>query len=464
MKLKKNSLITKVWLYLIIFSVTILAILWLFQVCFLDTYYEHVKIKDMDKIANKILNYYNKDNFDEILDSISFNRGVCIEIINNMDQVYSQSDISRGCIKENDNLVIQNYKDHFMRSNNSIMSYKIKNPRFNNKILFYGIRLDQNNYVFMNTSLEPLGWATNILQSQLVYITLIVLILSFLIAYFISKKISSPIIKINNAAKKMAKGEYDVVFDTKEAIEELNELSNTLSNTCEELSKTDELRKELLANVSHDLKTPLTMIKAYAEMVRDISYKDKIKRQNDLNIIIDEVDRLTYLVNDILDFSKMQSDVMKLNYECFDLNLLIINIINRFKSLDKYSEYHFTYQYNKEMKIEADKKRIEQVIYNLINNAINYSNKKKKIVINIVEDTDKYKVEIISSSFIKEEELKLIWDKYYRIDKKHKRTDIGTGLGLSIVKSILELHHFNYGVTSSKKLGTNFYFEIKIQK
>lgn len=461
MKLKKNSLITKIWIYLIIFSITILAILWLFQVCFFDSYYEHVKTKDMDEIAVKISQNYKNEHFDDILDDISFNRGVCIEILSNDNSIYTHNDLSKGCIKDNDNPVILNYKKNFIRSNKESVSYKVTNPKFKNKILFYAMKLDNNNYLFINTSIEPLGWATNILQSQLVYITLIVLILSFVIAYFISKKISNPIIKINNAARVMAKGEYDVVFDTKETIAELNELSSTLENTCNELAKTDELRKELLANVSHDLKTPLTMIKAYAEMIRDITYKNKVKRNENLNIIIDEVDRLTYLVNDILDFSKMQSEVINLNYTEFDLNLVIKNVINKFKSLNKYDCYNFIYTGKNKIIIEADKKRIEQVIYNLLSNAINYSDSKKEIKINIIEENDKYKIEIINWSFIKKEELKFIWDKYYRTDKNHKRNIIGTGLGLSIVKSILELHKFNYGVTSSKKDGTNFYFEIK---
>lgn len=461
MKLKKNSLITKIWIYLIIFSITILAILWLFQVCFFDSYYEHVKTKDMDEIATKISQNYKNEHFDDILDDISFNRGVCIEILSNDNSIYIHNDLSKGCIKDNDNPVISNYKKNFIRSNEESVSYKVTNPKFKNKILFYAMKLDDNNYLFINTSIEPLGWATNILQSQLVYITLIVLILSFVIAYFISKKISTPIIKINNAARIMSKGEYDVVFDTNETIDELNELSNTLENTCNELAKTDELRKELLANVSHDLKTPLTMIKAYAEMIRDITYKNKEKRNENLNTIIDEVDRLTYLVNDILDFSKMQSEVITLNYTEFDLNLVINNVINKFKALNKYNHYNFIYTGKNKIIVEADKKRIEQVIYNLLSNAINYSETKKEIKINVIEENDEYKIEVINWSFIKKEELKFIWDKYYRTDKNHKRNTVGTGLGLSIVKSILELHKFNYGVTSSKKDGTNFYFEIK---
>lgn len=458
MKLKKNSLITNIWLYLIIFSVTILAILWLFQVCFFDLYYEHIKIKDMDKIAAKIKNNYESNNFNDILENISFDRGVCIELITNDNELYSHNDISNGCLHETNNLMINNYKKNFIINNKNTISYKIINPKFKNKILFYGMKLNNNSFLFINTSLQPMGWITNILRGQLIYVIFIVLILSFIITYFISRKISNPIIKINNAAKKMSKGEYDVVFNTKESIEELNELSATLSNTCDELSKTDELRRELLANVSHDLKTPLTMIKAYAEMIKDISYKDKKKRENDLKIIIDEVDKLTYLVNDILDFSKMQSDVMKLNYEKFDLNELIEQIINKFTALNEYNSYKFIYEKTENLNIYADKKRIEQVIYNLLTNAINYSEKSKTINVILSRNNNKCKLEIINKAYIKDTELKLIWDKYYKIDKTHKRDSFGSGIGLSIVKMILEKHKFEYGVTSFKNTGTNFYF------
>ena len=215
-----------------------------------------------------------------------------------------------------------------------------------------------------------------------------------------------------------------------------------------------------MANVSHDLKTPLTMIKAYAEMVRDITYNNKEKREENLNTIIAETDRLALLVNDILDLSAVQSENTTLKIEKIDLIQLINQVIERFKILSEQENYQFLFTHPDEAIIKADKKRIYQVIYNLINNAINYTGNDKKVYINIINEKHKYRIEIKDTGKgIKQEDLKHIWDKYYHSEKKHKRNSYGTGLGLSIVKSILQMHSYKYGVTSSNE-GSNFYFEI----
>ena len=323
------------------------------------------------------------------------------------------------------------------------------------------MKLDNNIYAFINASLVPVDSTVSILKSQLVYVILLVLILSFIIGYFISKKISNPIMKINEDAKKMAEGDYNFKFTTTEDIYEINELVDTLNYAKTELSKTDELKRDLMANVSHDLKTPLTMIKAYAEMVRDLTYDDKEKREKNLKIIIEETDRLNLLVNDILDLSALQSN-NKLECEDFDLIKLINKVIARFNILTEKEGYKFNFTYPKEeIMVNADKKRIYQVIYNLINNAINYTGDDKNVYIDIACKGKVYEVRIRDTGKgIDNSKLKFIWDKYYHNEKKHKRNEYGTGLGLSIVKNILLNHKFKYGVSSSKS-GTTFYFEIK---
>lgn len=146
----------------------------------------------------------------------------------------------------------------------------------------------------------------------------------------------------------------------------------------QDLSKLDELRRDLMANVSHDIKTPLTMIRAYAEMVRDISYKDKSKMDKDLNIIIEETERLNVLVNDILDLSKMQADADTLNIEEFDLVEVIHEVMKRYEILKTTEDYKFILTLPEKAVVHADKNKIMQVIYNLVNNAINYTGDDKK--------------------------------------------------------------------------------------
>ena len=218
-----------------------------------------------------------------------------------------------------------------------------------------------------------------------------------------------------------------------------------------------------MANVSHDLKTPLTMIKAYAEMIRDISYKDRDKMNEHLEIIVDETDRLTMLVNDILDLSRMQSNADTLNIAKFDLSKEITNIVNKYQIIKETEKYTINVDMPKEMIVKADKKKINQVIYNLINNAINYTGDDKKVSVKVTKHKKYYLVEIIDTGKgIKADEIPYIWNKYYKKEKKHQRNVVSTGLGLSIVKQILELHDYEYGVQSEVGKGSTFYFKIKI--
>ena len=288
-----------------------------------------------------------------------------------------------------------------------------------------------------------------------------ILALSFILSYIISKKISSPIIKLSDSAKKLAKGkETTFVQDTD--IEEINELGTTLNQAKEELIKTDTLRRDLLANVSHDLKTPLTMIRAYAELVRDLNYDKEEKRNENLNVIIEETERLTSLVNDILELSSIEATMGELKLESFNLIDVIHTVLNHFKIYNLDEGYQFVFRHPKTCYVVADQKKLTQVIYNLLINAINYTGNDKKVTIQVIDEANKTRVEIIDTGKgIKKEEIPVIWDKYYKNDKHHKRNVVGTGLGLSIVKQILESHNFEYGVSSKTNHGTTFYFEIK---
>lgn len=458
-KVKTNSLKFKIWSYLIIFSILILLFLWIFQILFLNSFYERAKVKEISNTITTIKATYEDNTLYNTIDSVSRDNGICIQIITNNATVYDSTSFNRGCLPDQS---VNDYKKAFINSLLDEETYKLINPRYDNEVLIRAIKLNNNTYAFVSTSLEPLDSAIGILQHQLVIVTFVVLLLSFIVAFFISKKISKPIEKINKSATKMSKGDYETRFYIDEDIDELNNLVDTLNLTTKELSKTEELRRELMANVSHDLKTPLTMIKAYAEMVRDLTFKDKKKRDENLNVIIEETDRLNLLVNDILDLSVLQSRTNNLDVTTFDLTDLIKNILRRYKILEQNSKYNFIFNYDKELLVKADARRIEQVIYNLLNNAVNYTGADKKVSINIIDlNNNSARVEIIDTGKgIKKEELKLIWKKYYKVDKTHKRDKIGTGIGLSIVENILINHKLNYGVDSIINHGTTFWFEV----
>ena len=451
--MKSNSLKVQIWKYLSIFSIFILSFLWLFQVLFLNKFYEFSKIKQLDNTINLIKESYNNNSLYSNVDNYAEDNGICIQIFTDKKIIYDSQIFNKGCMPKN-----VDYRDVFIKSSLDKETYKLINPRFNNEVLLKAIKLNSNTYAFLSSSLQPLDGAVEIIKKELVIVSIMVLLFSFLIGYFISKKLSKPIEKINKTAKIMAQGDYEnAYFFIDENILELNELVSTLNQTNDELTKIDELQKEILANVSHDLKTPLTMIKAYAEMVRDLTYKDDIKREDNLNVIIEETDRLNLLVNDIIELTKINNDLQNLNITEFDLVELINSIINRFSIMDA----NFVFKNKSPIIVKADKIRIEQVIYNLIINAINYTGKDKKVIINLKENDKYVHVEIKDTGKgIDEEDLKLIWKRYYKVDKKYRREKKGSGIGLSIVENILKKHKFNYGVNSIKNKGTTFYFDI----
>lgn len=462
MKLKTRSLRANLLIYFLIFSALILGFLYFFQILFLNTYYKINQSNNLDSTIKTIENNYEKENASDIFNEIALNNEVCIQIIKNGKLVY-YSDYYKHCVSSNNN-VLNSIEKTFINSTKENFKFEFINTRYNNKSLVYGKKIDDSLYVFANTTLEPIDSSINLLKSQFVYVAILVLFLSLLISYYFSKRLASPIIKMNTSAKKLAKKEYNVTFSCETEVKELKELSDTLNKAAKELGKTEELQREFLANVGHDLKTPLTMIEAYAASARDLNYNKKAKRERDLNIIIDEAERLNMLVNDILLLSKMQSKTIAINKEKFNITDLITEILERFKIYEN-DGYNFEFKKDINYFIEADKKQIERVIYNLIINAINYVGTDKTIKIILKQENNLLSVMIKDNGLgIKDEDKKLVWNKYYRTNKKHRRNNLGTGLGLSIVKEILEVHNFDYGVDSEYKKGSSFYFKCEIKE
>lgn len=457
-KKKTTSINFKVLLYLIVFSVSILLLLWFFQIIYLAVSYEHYQVKTMNKIATTIEDA-DEEQLYETIEKVAYENEVCIEYISSTETLgYNTRMI--GCELGRDNQAILKVQKELIKSSRKTEAIRLVNQEYKAKAYLYKIS-KENGYVFVYSTLEDIGRASSVLKDQLIYLTIIAILFASAISYFLSHKITKPILDIAKNAKKLGYGNHDIKFETN-GILEIDELAESLNNAQKELSKTDELRRDLMANVSHDLKTPLTMIKAYAEMIRDISYKNDQKREEHLNIIISETDRLNILVNDILNLSKMQADADNYKKEVFDLTKEIKEIVKKYEIIKETENYKFIVEMPEHAYISADKNKINQVIYNLINNAINYTGDDLTVTIKILEEKGKYIIEIIDTGKgIKKEEIDIIWDKYYKNEKNHKRNIVGTGIGLSIVKTILESHNFEYGVKSIKNKGTTFYFKTK---
>ena len=329
-------------------------------------------------------------------------------------------------------------------------------------MLLYGKQIKSNlsnYYLLINTPLEPVDSYVNFILNQYLYMAIVIVVISLALAYLLSRRISSPIIKMKNEALKLADGNYDLDLQT-DSFSEINDLALTLDDATKRLSKVNDLRQDIVANVSHDFKTPLTMIKAYAEMIKDISGEDPIKREEHLNVILKETEYLDRLVSDMTELSKLQSGNIELNKSNFDLKDIALDVVGLLKHLS--NEKNINIETNLDsVVVYADEIKISQVIYNFLSNALKYSNDNTNVEINIIDNEDNVRLEVKDEGDgISEDALPYVWDRYYKIDKSFKRNINQTGLGLAIAKAILEAHHAKYGAESILNEGSTFYFEL----
>ena len=300
------------------------------------------------------------------------------------------------------------------------------------------------------------------MQLYLLIIGGAVFAVAVLVSLAFSKKLTSGMKTMSDTAVMLAKGDYGIKF-TNVDYREMAQLSDTLNYVRDEVKKSEDFQHEILANVTHDLKTPLTMIKAYASMIKEISGDNPEKREKHLQVIIDEADRLTGLVNDVLSVSKLQSNMTELKLKVFNLTELVYGIINKFGYLQEAQGYSFMLDIEPNLYTRADEEKIRQVIYNLLGNAANYTGADKTVYISLKSSMDFKRVRFEvkdTGKGISKDELPEIWNRYYRVKENHNRPVKGTGLGLNIVKAILENHSFDFGVESEKDKGSTFWVDF----
>ena len=315
--------------------------------------------------------------------------------------------------------------------------------------------------VLVTTSLVHVAEAGKILSTVLPMAAAVIFAFAMTAGWLFSEWFTKPLRQLSSAARQMAMGNYAVQVDTRRS-DELGDLAQDFNHMANEVQRSSQMQRDLLANVSHDLRTPLTMMKAYAEMIRDLSGNNPVKREQHLNIIIEETDRLTQIVNDMLDLSKLESGAQKLDYSTFDIAQCMAEIVHRYEGVSERMGYQIHLTLDEPCMVRCDESKIDRVIGNLINNAINYTSKEDKQVFVTQRNLPQcVRIEVRDTGDgIEEDKIKLIFDKYYR-SENHKREVVGTGLGLSIVKEILKMHNYNYGVNSKLGEGSTFWFEIR---
>ena len=468
LKVDLKGLRFKTWILFLGFAGGILFLLWILQISSLKPYYRSVKVNNVQSIATKIEEAIDSEDFTQDVINLTYDNNICLSLYNyNEYELLNVNALGVGCYLTNstssDELDVDKYINEIDESSNGEVFDYITSERFQDEMLIYGKVIESHlgrYYLLLNATIEPVDSTVFILQNQFILISAGVLILSGFIAYVLANAYSNPVSKMTKSAKLLAEGNYNVKFDDS-SYTEINELANTLNYATSELSKTEELRRDLIANVSHDIKTPLTTIKAYAEMINDISGNDPIKRRNHVNVIINESNHLNKLVDDMLVLTKIQSGNMVINQKTFDLVKKAQEIAGVLRGLTQNIGVVIKLNTPKNANVVGDEVMLGQVIYNFLNNAVKHVGLDKVVTIKITETENKFKVSVIDHGLgIASVDLPYIWDRYYKIDKNYQRNQEGSGLGLAISKAYLDLHHCQYGVDSIIGEGTEFWFII----
>ncbi len=456
-----------------IFAVLILLLLWVFQYFFLARYYRTARVRAVGEVADNIAGSFGSNSLQVEMKRAAFDNSMCIVLADTTGRIIAAENnlgsfsrffadaMGSGQYMEELRSALGSGKDDSVIR--ILKSESLKSDEIIYCRSFTSRSSTMPYYIYIEASAEPIDSTVSIIREQLIYITIILIELAFIITLFISKRLSRPIVGITETAKKFAGGDFGVEFDQRGYLE-ISELSDVLDKAKDEIGKVNKLKADLIANISHDLRTPLTMVKAYAEMIRDLSGDDPVKRNEHVQIIIDEADRLSNLVNDILELSKLETGNLELNYTEFSLHENIRSVLTRYTLLIEQEGWDIAFEPDEDRTVRADAEKLDQVLYNFINNAVNYSGDNKVIRIRQINSEKNTRIEVADNGLgISKELLPMVFDRYYRGDKV-KRDKVGTGLGLSICKEILKRHNFAFGVQSEEGKGSAFWFEIPYEK
>ncbi|MGB7605369.1 MAG: ATP-binding protein [Lutisporaceae bacterium] len=458
-----KSISFKLWGLMLSLVFTALILIWFFQIVFLESFYFNMHEKKLlnegNYIVSMILENQTENKIMTKIEELLLKYNARIDIYTPAGIViYSNENAPKIMEADRTAILIELGKGNTVVNN-------FKDTRFGSNILIIGLPAIQNNKLkaalIMSVPLASVKETVATLKEQLLIISIILIGLSAILSYWFSRFFTKPILEINKAAKTMAEGNLSikVAVNTKD---ELGMLSSTINHLSSQLQKIEQLRKELIANVSHEFRTPLSLIKGYAETIRDVKGLSAEKKDKQLNIIIEESDKLNSMINDILDLSQIQSNYYILEMSDFRIGETIEAVETRLQYLIEEKGLCVKANFDPEILIYGDERRIEQVLFNLLNNAINHSKEGDVIKLRVVEHDSVAVVEVVDQGDgIASQDISYIWDRFYKVHNGQSNKRKGSGLGLAIVKSILEAHKSNFGVESEIGKGSKFWFEVK---
>ena len=490
---KSGSLTRELAAIIVGLVAVIIVICWFLNTTFLGKYYMYQKEDTLLEGFHVIdqaseTGELTSDKFDVTFDNLCANGNISIMVIS------SNRNIVRSSVNDNQVILMefmnvlfgsdQSESEVLKKAENYVIQRKTDNRLDSEYLVLYGT-LQNGNLILMRTALESIRESAKISNQFLVYVGLLGIILGAITAVLISRGISTPILELTDISKRMTELDFEAKFSPRrkhqneidELGEHFNRLSNALETTISELksannelkqdiqkkTEIDEMRKDFLSNVSHELKTPLALIQGYAEGLKECINDDAESREFYCEVIMDEADKMNQMVKKLLTLNQLEFGNEIVKMERFDVTELINGVVNSSGILLSQNEIQVEFDGTEPLYVWADEFKLEEVITNYLSNAIHHADFEKKISIWYTQKEGCVRISVFNTGKpIPEEDLDNIWIKFYKVDKARTREYGGSGIGLSIVKAIMESFHRECGVINHEN-GVEFWLELDTQ-
>lgn len=479
-KYLSNSIGFKLFICFMFIISLIIILIYTLQIVLLPNFYRHQTFKRVINTTQKVIkpfsDYIYLKNTESLynIQQLALKNNLCVYAFNkSAKQVMALSSTDFYCYLDylvapisvadsgDESVQMKQYINLLDKQNQNNYFFTVKPNNHIIRQLFYGQKVIVNNqeyYLFVNTPYELIQPTVDVLKNQITLISLLAFGIGFLLIIFLTDLVIKPIKKLSTTAKLLGQGKFGIHFKS-DSYNELNLLANSLNFASKEIARVDRLRKELLANLSHDLKTPLASISAYAQLISELDDSSNELLHENCQIIINEVSYIDTLIDDMMLLSKLETSNARLNIVNFDLIKLVEEVIKLFKQ----HSLNFDIVYDKDQKyiVSCDRNQLRLVIMNYISNAVKHVGSDLYIGIRIEflnQNGNDILISVVDhGDGIEDNEIDNIWQRYYKTDRTLTRNINGSGLGLAICKAICERCDFKYGLNCIKGKETTFY-------
>lgn len=514
-----KSIRTKLILIMITLLGMTIMLIWSANEVFLPAYYQHIKISMLEKCYLETSEIVNEDeNYNYMAGGLSEDSTLELEILsaNNASNVYvfrmfysllgdiayaydyPATDKITEYLKKRIRdktidyiLGMENHKAFYtnsderelLKDNGNYSVYKVFDKRIGSYYIEIFGKTDSGAFVYVDTNYQSMTENINIFNSFIFYVGLGVILFSAFIMVFVSNSFTKPMLKLTEIAKRMSELDFEVRYPVisqdeigvlgssinilseklERTISELKSANNELQKDIEEKTQIDEMRKEFLSNVSHELKTPIALIQGYAEGLYDNINDDSASREFYCEVIIDEANKMNKMVKKLLTLNQIEFGKNQVSFARFDIVELVRQVINSASLLATQKGAVINMANYAPVYVWADEYMVEEVVTNYISNAVNHVADEMKIEASIEKCKDVVRVSVFNTgNCIPVEELDKIWIKFYKVDKARTREYGGNGIGLSIVQAIMNSMNKQFGVKNHEN-GVEFWFELDIK-